>query len=281
MNLLYKLGAGCCIAAMALTLGSCTLSEPDPIKGSADSMRLKAVKTMGLDILKVEYDNSGRITLIAMEDQKIEFTYSGQGNDLASVTEYGYDEYYDYDTDKTNIYLSQQAVWTNIQQNSNGYITSYDYEDTEYIGTSDGSQDIRSHETGHLTVGYDADGHMTSHTDVYTDSYGNQYSEVSYFNWGNGLLVSIPDEYLYFEYSDVENQHLQWDPFIEVLGPIMISNYFGKAPSKFIKLMDVRDDHEIYQMSYSLLDNGLINQCRRFDPDEGYSSVMNFVYEKY
>ena len=104
------------------------------------------------------------------------------------------------------------------------------------------------------------------------------------FNWDGDLVMSVYDGEvtLRLAYSDVENVNLQWDPNNEILGPMAITGFFGKAPARFVKSAEFSDEYcERIQYSYSLLDNGLINMCRVLDSDDPeFEPVLNYIYEK-
>lgn len=275
MKQLYKICACACFSLLALGMGSCTLSEPDAPKGSADSMRLKSITAAGMNMLKVTYDSSNRIVQIDGSEFKYELTYSNVGNQLLSVTWSEYDEYYDSETEKTHMYLSYVNTWNNIQQNDKGYIVSYDYVETSYNGNSG---EVMNTNTGYGTMAYDAEGHLVRVTDTDRDAYGHLDTDVITLTWNNGCLMKDSDGN-HYEYSDVPNVNLQWDPFMETTGPLAITGFVGVAPSYFMSKM-VEDDYGyIIQTAYTLLDNGLIHQCRQFE--DGYSMVATYVYEKY
>lgn len=267
----------------SLFMCSCTVSEPDVPTGDPSKVRLTAVKSMGITLISVNYDKQGRITKInAGNDIVYNLSYEGTSAAPSEVVTLEYDTF-DVNDKEVRQKVSE-TVWTNIRVNSDGYITScsisetdWDY-DTEYdYNTGKWGLTLRDtkndkydgtlfYHNGHLIKSHDTDG------------------EESIYNWDGDLLMYVNDGdgTLELEYSNVENVNLQWDPNNEILGPIAITGFFGKAPARFIKASKFDGDYgEKIQYSYSLLDNGLINMCRVLDSDDPeYEPVLNYIYEK-
>lgn len=264
----------------ALFMCSCTVSEPE-MEGDPSKVRLVAVKSMGVTLISVNYDNQGRITKINSGNELIyEISYDGVSSAPSKIVCDEYDTFYVNDRDVRQ--LVSQAVWDNIQVNSAGYITGCSvsetdwYYETEYdhdTGKARLVQHSADHDSYAISASY-SNGHMTKFEDD---------EDVKVYNWQGDLLTSVFDgTTLNFTYSNVENVCLQWDPNNEVFGPIAITGFFGKAPSRFVKTAEYDSEYgERIQYSYALLDNGLINMCRVLDSYEyDFEPVLNFIYEK-
>ncbi len=272
------------IAGLALIMFSgCTVSEPDMANGEPAKFRLVSVKSMGMTLISVNYDNQGRMTKINYGNEIVyEFSYEGTSTTPSEVVSLAY-ETYDVN-DKEVRKLDTKTIWNNIHVNSDGYITGcsvkewgwyyedhYNY-DTEKYELVLVSEDFDEY---HGTIVYDNHGHIIDATAL---------GDGMTYEWSGDLLMSASDDDITvrFTYSDVDNVNLQWDPNNEILGPIAISGFFGKAPAKFVKSAQFSGDmDEKIQYSYSLLDNGLINMCRVLSSDnDGFEPVLNYVYER-
>lgn len=265
-------------ALAVLLLSSCTLSDPSEADGTPGSYRLKALSSYGLQVMKVSYDNLDRITEINyFGDMVYTLTYSGSSSVPTEVEMVEYDWYEDYETEKEVKYICNRSSWTDIEGNTNGFITALQEVETSY--DRDGS--ILDVSASHRTFTY-ADRHLTN-------TWFDGDAEMMY-SWDNGLLTSCgeplgePNRELYtYTYSDTENDNLQWDPNNQAIGPIAITGLFGDAPTRFLKTetLSYSDGYsEKVQYSYSLLPNGLINAVRILDEYEEETVSFNFQYEK-
>ncbi|MCM1153707.1 MAG: hypothetical protein NC328_08680 [Muribaculum sp.] len=278
-----------------LCLCSCSLSEPESTDAegaeNAGSLRLSSVSFLGADILRLKYDEAGRISEIRQNEMLTEFTYSGTaGNTLEIVKATEYDTEYNYSTDKEEVVETNVEVWTNIRQDSEGRILSCDYTDTSYSYSwsyiTDTFEKFEDTELGTTSFKYDSEGHLLNqHWNNVNNVTGQPETDDTYYIWDNGRLLKILDEdevEVTFEYCDVKNTQLQWDPFLYSIGALPLSGYLGTAPSWFISREIEYDNDGVktdIQISYNLLGNGLIHACRRYESGEG-EVVTNFKYEK-
>lgn len=277
---------------LSAALGSCTVSEPEMPTGSASTMRLKSTTFLGANLMKVKYDNYNRITQIDLtREEVINFKYEGTSKFPVEVEVSDYEEVY-VGNDSYENKLSIHDRWTNITNNGN-YITGYNCHsvfynyDVDYDPITE-KETLKVSETRESTTelfSYNSDGYLVS----YTTEHPEVGNTVVIYNWENGLLTEYYDndddhpERAICDYSDVDNINLQWDPNLEILGPIAITNLFGKAPKKFFKRIVSYNGGTLssdIQYSYSLLPNGLINHERLFYAEDGGEYVtLNFVYE--
>jgi len=279
--MLKNLLKGIVIAGTAsLSLASCTVSEPDAPGGDPSALRLKALSSYGVTLMSVDYDQQNRVTAINYGgDETYEFTYQGDSRVPVKIVNTEYEYMWDDDSQKDVRYESSIDTWTGIRATADGrYIascTSREWQRNSYDADKTLVTD--------MTFMYDSDGHLTR--TIETDNEGTLGRE---YKWQGGLLKSWTDtdhqdvESATYEYSDVDNVNLQWDPNNGMLGPLGITGLFGKAPSKFFKSEETffngqRDGYAQY--SYTLLDNGLIHAARLNTGDDG-TMFFNFVYEK-
>ncbi len=266
----------------ALTaLASCTVSEPKAPAGDPESLQFTGISSFGMTLMSVEYDNYNRVTMINFGNEMIyEMAYASDSDVIpVSVVSSEYEEGWDYDRDKYVLQLSERDTWSNIHGDSYGKITGFDCVSEHYDG--DATTYV---EKWRQSYRYDLAGHIIQQRVV--DTKGS-VDEVTY-EWENGLLMRYYDndtdhhEVGVYEYSDVENVNLQWDPNNQALGPMAITGFFGKAPSRFLKSerITIGDyDNEYYQYAYTLHQNGLINMSKVVNEDDG-TLVFNFLYKK-
>ncbi len=255
------------LAALGLTLGSCTLSEPDQEASAPESLQLSSVRCFGFKMMDVDYDAQGRITQIsATNEEKIELTYVGTSKVPSTIIISEYDLDYD-DDDRATSLLSEQTTFTNIRANNAGCITYYDYAE----------KDLRNRQTatGHVTLNYNDKNQLVSEVD--------EAGDVTSYTWTDNCLTRIDEgdgEYINFEYSTVDNTSGQWDPMLSFKPMINITGLFGVAPKKFVKKSV--DHDEAVMIAYNLLPNGMINHAKyvEVDSEESITSVLNFVYSK-
>lgn len=282
--------SACCMALASLALASCTLSEPDSADGAASDVRLSALSSYGMTMVTVSYDKLDRITEINYAGESIyRLTYSDGSDRPTSIVNEDYDLYYNDDTEKDERKISDLSVWTDIVYNPDGTIAAHNDRDTEYYYDGiDGADETRV-TTGRTSYAY-ANGRLTRETSVTADPHtSRETTSVRNFTWENGLMTRWADasnedhrEWAEYEYSDVDNVNLQWDPNMQIFGPLAITGLFGTAPEKFLKSEKIyryQTVDEFNQYAYALLPNGLINLSKMLGYDNE-SIVFNFIYEK-
>lgn len=279
--MLKNLLKGIVIAGTAsLFLVSCTVSEPDAPSGNPEALRLKALSSYGVTLMSIDYDSQNRVTAINYgNEETYEFTYQGNSRVPVEIVNTEYEEIWDDNSQKDVRGVSGIDTWTDIRATADGcYIASCT--SREWQRNSD---DANATLVTYMTFLYDSDGHLTHTTE--TDNEGTLGRE---YNWQDGLLKSWTDtddqdvESAKYEYSDIDNVNLQWDPNNGMLGPLSVTGLFGKAPSKFFKSEETffRGQRDGYaQYAYTLLDNGLIHASKLNTGDDG-TMFFNFVYEK-
>ncbi len=282
MKILYHLSFALPLLA-AMTLSSCTISEPDENIGESSNpqdLRLTSITFGGMKLLSVDYDPQGRYSKITLaNDLEYNLEYNGSSKIPSAVNTKEWDEEYNNETDREEYVIRNTSSWSNIQTNSEGYIVGYDYKEVNYNSAYyDWETDtyIRTTDTyiGHSTITYDADGHMTSQTFNETcQETGSTSSNSDTYTWEDGLLIATSEGDTY-EYSNVDNKLLQWDPLNETFGPLAITNLFGIAPSKFMSRG--KFDGESVQVAYNIFDNGLINMQRRYEDGQSYTYKFNY-----
>lgn len=275
----YALSLVSIFALGVCLLTSCTVDEPSDMSGgSPDNYLISRLTSYGITIMAFEYDNLNRPIEIKMgEGVQYAFTYSDNTAVPRSIEAKFYD---DNDGDWR---IDEQTLWTNIKLNSHGFIESYDIEETDY-DTYSGEP---AKEYGHALLTYDSDGHLTRlSTDYEATDRDEAYTDVTYYEWNNGLLMSwgeLPGEdhreWWTAEYSDTANPLLQWDPNNEFMGPLASTDLFGVAPVKFISksINHYGESQEEVQFSYALNENNLIRACRILDEE---LLTYNFSYIK-
>lgn len=272
------------LAIMLVASASCTLDEPSYPEGAASQMRLTAVTSYGVTLMKWDYDKQNRVTKISVGgDLTYWFTYAGDSDIPSTISGEAYDYRYDYETDKDVKVLDERWEWTDIKANSKGHITSYHCEETD---DESGVMTL----SGTVTLTYNSNGELTRMEDAYYDS-GDQtnYVDVYNYTWQNGLLMSKQEEAtdhvetIINEYSDLDNTSRQWDPNNEIFGPVATTGLFGVAPKKFTKSSSIYHGldsaPDVIQYAYTLLPNGLIRMSKVKDEDE-LTVVMTYVYKK-
>lgn len=253
------------IASLGLSLGSCTLAEPEEVTGDPDSMQLAQVRCFGLKVIDIDRDAQGRITTINLtNEERFELDYVGTSTTPATIVITSWEEEYD-DDDRATLIVDEETTWTNIVV-KNGCIRSYDYSSTYRYDKPDNG-------TCHFV--YNEKNQLVKETD--TD--GTVYDYV----WKDDCLMRVVEngrDDTVFEYSEVENTTGQWDPMFAFKPMLNITGLFGRAPKMFAKR--VRESGDDVQTAYSLLPNGLINHLKmgEVDDEESITTVYNFVYEK-
>lgn len=278
-------------AVAAMALSSCTVSEPELPSGDASSMRLSAITTGGMTLMKIGYDSSDRIESINYANEfRVEFDYGTSTSTVPeTITVLEYEEYYT-ENDKYELRLSEQEVWSNIQANADGFITYYDCQTTRWEERYDYESGMYDRapitEPSTESCDYDADGHLIRNVVRSTDAFGHPQTDVTTYTWHDNLLTGYADDDIQnhesatYDYSDVYNTHGQWDPNTH-FGPIMLSGLFGNAPAKFMKKETYyyqNIESETTQFSYALTENGLIKYAKILDGTGDLSLVMNYVY---
>lgn len=281
---------------LSTTLTSCTLDDPNTSSDnsvSAEQLQLIGMAAYGLNMMDVSYDNNGRVSEIRFgADNTYTFEYQGSLNVPSTIRAEFYDFYTVNGMEVKK--LEEQDIYANIECNSNGLVTKWDYEETSYCYDINYDYDteketitegINSKDTGTRTFEYDSDGHMVKQYS-YDDISGYDVDDI--YNWENDLLISYGEtededhrQWYEIEYSDVNNVHRQWDPNNEIFGPIAITGLFGKAPAKFIKSVtgysgSYLDDTINY--AYTLKENGLIDKCKVSNYDD--TMIYTLIYQK-
>lgn len=254
------------IAALGLSLGSCSLAEPEEANGNPDSMQLSEIRCFGLKFLDIDRDVQGRITTITFtNEERFVLDYVGSSTTPSTIVITSWEESYD-DNDHSTLVIDEESTWTNIRTNAAGCIVSYDYSTTyKYTGHDNGSCNLTYNSKNQLIREVDTDGTVYDYV------------------WDNDCMMRIIEDGetdVAFEYSDVENVNRQWDPLLSFKPMLNVTGLFGVAPKMFAK--KTQDREITVQTAYSLLPNGLINHLKtvEVDKDESITTVLNFVYEK-
>lgn len=259
---------------------SCTIGENDVESdltiGGPDT-RLSSISISSFfykkDLFKFSYDNQKRLT-------EIKYSFPGddeweiiaiQYNPLTIIFEEWETQYKYIDgEDVKEAVLRERDEWKNISLNSKGYITEASVETRVYdVSMYPDDEDLNRY---NLYFSYDNQGHLIN-------SYCNDWS--TEYIWRDGNLISLsfndysPDYYnesytVTFEYSDVVNQHGQWDPLFPVIGAIQITGWMGKAPEYYPKKATTVGGQygyssDIMQFSYLLCENGYIRKSAYCD----------------
>lgn len=257
-------------AAMLCVASSCSLDEPEGMDYKSSNVRLVAVGNIGEKFLTAGYDAAGHLSTVVMSgDCKYDLEWDGSTLESVEVTELYDEEDYDYEYGYGYGSEPDHEVWTDIERNAKGYITSYTDDEAKYEMT------------------YDADGHLLSVDARSIYGWNPGYTRIVKYTWTDNLLtrIEIGSATLTVKYSEVANEHLQWDPVLPVWGaPLTMANLFGVAPSHYVSSITNAGgwnsdmDFEEFQVAYQIGENGFIRTGRYYD---GYPMTVSFQYEEY
>ena len=261
------------IAAIPFVMGSCTVSEPEAISGKGTSGRLQSISFLTQKIWYFNYDSQGRITEIGSPSSDLKITVS---YDPLQLDIYEYEFTWSNDSESDRYMLVEHDTWSDITLNADGYITrctsterTYD----RYSGSSQPTVDL-----GTTSFNYDSEGHLIS-TKV-----DDETSDI--FTWENDCLTAYnndEDEYVTYNYYDVENRTLQWTPFWGPTGPQSMTGLIGKAPSKMISSIITKNggddcDGKI-TFAYKFNSIGQISAMQMLEPEDNLTMTLTFSYK--
>lgn len=254
------------LGSLPLIAASCTVSEPDAIKGNGTSGRLESISFLTQKLYYFNYNSEGLITEVAapFADIKIKIEYNG--STPSKIIWQEYEDNYRYE-------LVEEDVWDNIKIGPDGFITSFDATETSYENSN-----VIEVDRFHSLLAYDTNGHLT----YMSDPDGKRPSR---YIWEDGCLVSnnLTDEAQYtYEYSDLDNTTLAWTPMWGDAALLFSTGLFGKGPEKMISHVHYKDleDYEEIDMNfaYKLNSAGQISAMKFNSSDEDMTMTLIYNY---
>ena len=252
-------------------------------------------------------DKSSGLRVRSVGDYSFEYDSKGRLDYVSEGSNYGYKFSYNPNKVTRESYGEEKESYS-VGYNSNGYLSSFSYKDSD----EDGS------ETGTASLSYDDDGHLTQISSSYQGSFyekGKQYNESetasATLTWKSSRVTKIVLKYSgtegdgdrysetqtwTYEYSDYTmenyyNKYLQWTYTIlralDIEGPAFMAyvGLFGKG-SKYLPSGAERVRVEIengeeerreysYSFSYGFNNNGSLSYCNydgsRYNYTYGFS----------
>lgn len=268
------------IALVALTMTSCTLDDPENSKATGDNASLSYITLAGAKAITYDYDTQGRLTSIASLLYGIDVNISYNPltieyieRDETSTWDEATDDYV------YHLYISSRTVLSDIQLNSNGYITQCTETETNY--NSNGV--TTSHSTSSVYYTYNSKNQLIKSN--YGSLNSNDYTIFEWDSKGNLTYTTDSDssinqrETVSITYSDTENAHSQWSFFwVEFVGD-MLTGYFGVAPAYLPSSFSYQygtNTPEVTQLSYKLNNAGYIQNEMIYEDGDLFTVTYHY-----